>query len=54
MKSYTLQALLVLAIAFAGILSQHGRATWISALSVVPLALWVLALLFSAFIGPKR
>ena len=51
MKSFLLLSLLVLAVAFAGIISQSGHGNWISYLSVVPLVLWVLVLLYHAVLG---
>lgn len=54
MKSFTVLAIAALVIAFIGILSQHGKANWISGLSVVPLAAFVVAAIFSAFIAPRR
>lgn len=48
MKSFTILALVALAIAFAGILfdySPNVPASWISYVACVPLLLWVLVLL---------
>ena len=54
MKSFTIVSILVLLVAILGILSQHGHATVITWVSVVPVALWVLVLLASGLLNSRR
>ncbi|HEX8350416.1 MAG TPA: hypothetical protein VF598_10680 [Hymenobacter sp.] len=54
MKSITLISIVLLLLAFGGILSQHGRATTISYVCCAPLAAWVLFLLVKAFTGERK
>ena len=49
MKPFSLFSLALLLLAFAGILSQHGRANAITYACCAPLAAWVLFLLVKAF-----
>ena len=51
MKSFTLISIVLLLLAFAGILTQHGQATRITWLCAAPLAAWVLFLLVKAITG---
>lgn len=51
LKSFSVISVLSLLVAFVGILSQGGRATWITWLSITPLGAWVLFMLGTGVLG---
>lgn len=54
LKSFSIVAVVLLLVAFAGILSQGGRATAVTWLCVAPLGAWVLFLVVGAVVNGLR